>query len=436
MARLVPKSYKDKEGVTHVTSYHAEFYNRNRSPRRKRVSLGTRDEKTAELKMASLERDEALGVYDPWTDGTEEAVTYAEAKKRFVRRQKRLGRSDDTVHHYDVLLDRLADSLPPAIGMRDVKCRHIEAFLDGCDIGASSTKNYTRHFRTFFNWATKKGYIDRVPFTDDFREHVRSLRDDPLPSFYTYEQFERLCEEADKLHKTPYHKRYVNPSWVADAIRGLFIMGNRPKELETLAWRDVDLSSGYVRFRKTKTGKPRRVPIPKRLVRYFEEMAARRLAPDDPSELVFKTASGQPLTKNNRRNVGRRVKKLAKKLGMPEDIKALYGLRHGHATHHTMQGTPTRIVSGVMGHERLSTMDNYSHFIPEEGKKHQDRVFGEGQEECEECAKLRKETRKLKARIKQLKARAKELETESNVKAGTRSLENGVYLRSEEEAVS
>lgn len=48
----------------------------------------------------------------------------------------------------------------------------------------------------------------------------------------------------------------------------------------------------------------------------------------------------------------------------------------------------------------------------------------------------RKETRKLKARIKQLKARMKELETESNVRTDTRSLENGVYLRSEEEAVS
>ena len=406
MARLIRKTYKDKNGKRHQSNYQVEFYDDGRSPRRKRISLGTRDKAAAEHKKLDLERQYAMGLFDPWDAGPSDKPTVAKAVKLFIKRQKRLGRAEGTVTHYEALLTRLKDSLAPKFLLIDVKCRHVEAFLEGCDIGASSTKNYVRHFRAFFHWAVKTGYIDRVPFSDDFKEEIASLQDHPLPSHYSLEQFEELCRLADEQAASPTMKRYPNPSWVADVLRGLFLLGNRPKELETLQWQDLDLASGYVLFRRTKNRQQRRVYVPERLQSYLAGMEARRLTPTEPAELVFKTAYGHPLTKDSRHNVGRRVKSFARELGFSEDIKSLYGMRHGFATHHTMNGSPAAVVAGMLGHKRLAQLDAYSHYSPQAGAKWQEEAFGG------EAVDLEAENAYLKNENEQLKARVAELESE------------------------
>lgn len=403
MAKLIEKYYRDMDGERRQSTYQVEFYSDERSPRRKRVSTGTRDRRAAEHKRLELERRFAMGLFDPWDAGPSDKPTVAKAVKLFMKRQKRLGRGEDTISHYEALLNRLKGSLPPGFLLIDVRCEHVERFLDRCEINASSTKNYVRHFRTFFRWAVKKGYTNKVPFSDDFREQINSLADDPLPSHYTLEQFEQLCAAADEYAKKAHVTRYANPTWVGDALRGLFLMGNRPKELETLTWANVDLDHGYVHFRKTKNRSQRRVYIPKCLQAYLREMQARRLTPSDTAELVFKTATGEPLTKQNRRNLARAVRRLAKKLKLPEDIKALYGLRHGFCTHHTMNGTPTAIVSGMVGHKRLAQMDTYSHYSPTAGAKWQEEAFGgDGENLAAQNARLREENKRLQARIAEL----------------------------------
>lgn len=212
MAKLIEKHYMDKGGKRRLTNYQIEFYADERSPKRKRISSGTRDRSAAEHKKLDLERRYAMGLYDPWDAGPSDKPTLAKPVKLFIRRQKRLGRAEGTVTHYKELLRPLKDSLAPNFLFTDVKCRHVEAFLEGCDIGASSTKNYARHFRTFFNCAVKTGYIDTVPFSDDFKEEIASLRDDPLPSHYSLEEFEALCREADKQAASPTMKRYPDRS--------------------------------------------------------------------------------------------------------------------------------------------------------------------------------------------------------------------------------
>src|SRR5690606_37374818 len=159
MAKLREKHYTDAKGKRHRSNYQAEFYDASRHPKRKRVSLGTKNKVAAELKMHELERDYVLGVYDPWEDKPAESIPLSVAVGRFIKRQRRLGCAEDTVAYYESLLNRLVTALPVKLPVRDVRCEHIESFLDECEIGAESTKTYVRHFRTFFNWALEQGLI-------------------------------------------------------------------------------------------------------------------------------------------------------------------------------------------------------------------------------------------------------------------------------------
>src|SRR5690606_797639 len=163
---------------------------------------------------------------------------------------------------------------------------HVENFLDSCDLNATSARTYVRHLRAFFNWAHRNGHIQDVPLSGDLRERMNGQAADPLPSFYTLEQFQQLCEAADARAETAYYKRYANPYWIADFIRALFYLGARPKELAALEWQDVDLQTGYVRLRQTKNKTPRQVYVPSPMLAHFEAMAARRTS-SDPEERVF-----------------------------------------------------------------------------------------------------------------------------------------------------
>ena len=64
MAQLVPKYYTTKDGKKQLSVYQAEFYDRQRHPARKRISLGTKDKRGAILKLAILDTKYLAGLFD------------------------------------------------------------------------------------------------------------------------------------------------------------------------------------------------------------------------------------------------------------------------------------------------------------------------------------------------------------------------------------
>lgn len=94
-------------------------------------------------------------------------------------------------------------------------------------------------------------------------------------------------------------------------------------------------------------------------------------------------------------------------IGLPDDIKALYGFRHGFATHHTMSGTPLPVVSGMLGHKRLAQMDAYSHFSPDAAAKWQEEAFSETTRDD-----IRKENERFKEENEALRSENEALQAE------------------------
>ncbi|MEF2231073.1 MAG: tyrosine recombinase XerC [Pseudodesulfovibrio sp.] len=141
-------------------------------------------------------------------------------------------------------------------------------------------------------------------------------------------------------------------------VEVLYGSGLRISEALGLNLNDVD--SDVIRV-LGKGSKERIVPLSdmavKRLRRYMEQRHA--LLGDDYSEqaLFLGSRTGGRL---NRRQANRIVERLARLAGLPTNVHP-HMLRHSFATHLLEAGADLRSVQELLGHERLTTTQRYTH---------------------------------------------------------------------------
>jgi len=170
-----------------------------------------------------------------------------------------------------------------------------------------------------------------------------------------------------------------------DRLEALYVLavtaGLRVGELLGLKWEDVDLDTGVLRVRRTrsraktgptftapKNGKGRQLRLTRRAVEALkshkaaqntERLKAGSLWEGD--NLVFCTHAGRPLDFRNLAKAS--FKPLLKKAGLP-DIR-FHDLRHTCATLLLSRGHHPKLVQELLGHASVAmTLDRYSHVLP------------------------------------------------------------------------
>jgi integrase len=168
-------------------------------------------------------------------------------------------------------------------------------------------------------------------------------------------------------------------------LEALYILaitaGLRIGELLALKWEDVDLETGALRVRRTrsqaktgptftapKNGKGRSIILTRRAVEALKAhkaaQNAERLKLGDlweDNNLVFCTTAGKPLDFRNVATAS--FKPLLKKAGLP-DIR-FHDLRHTCATLLLSRGHHPKLVQELLGHASVAiTLDRYSHVLP------------------------------------------------------------------------
>ncbi len=138
----------------------------------------------------------------------------------------------------------------------------------------------------------------------------------------------------------------------------LYGAGLRVSEAFSLDIDDFDPASGFVRV-MGKGGKERLAPLGRtalsRLARYVGQRGA--LLGDAKERALFLGLRGGRL---DRRQAARIVQNLAGLAGLPQRISP-HTLRHSFATHMLEAGADLRSVQELLGHERLSTTQRYTH---------------------------------------------------------------------------
>lgn len=138
----------------------------------------------------------------------------------------------------------------------------------------------------------------------------------------------------------------------------LYGAGLRISEALNLDINDFDADSSVLRI-LGKGSKERLAPMGNSAVRRVNQYLDQRQAFDpEPSEqALFLGVRGGRL---NRRQANRILEKMADLAGLPQGISP-HTLRHSFATHMLESGADLRSVQELLGHERLSTTQRYTH---------------------------------------------------------------------------
>ncbi len=273
-------------------------------------------------------------------------LTVEELLDAWLQHSTKRSRKDDA--------QRIADHLQPALGdvpaarLRPDDCLDLYRSLREGGLSDATARHCLVILRTAWNRGLERGLVTGAnPASMALKQLGR-----PAPNrrlrYLTEEEFERLLEAVE-------HSR---AAWDL-AVVG-WHTGARFGELAALRWSDVDLGHGYLTFRDTKAGDPRRVPM-NVAVRRVLEAKPRGL----PEVLVWSTRSGRPyrdppmtLRRAMDRLFNREVEDRRQRV-------SFHTLRHSFISHLVMRGVPLPVIQSLTGHKTLEMLQRYTHLAPD-----------------------------------------------------------------------
>lgn len=269
------------------------------------------------------------------------------------RRYMKLERnySENTLDAYMSDLQKLLDYVgSEGLQILDVKLddlRNFVAALVDIGISARSQSRILSGVRTFYTFLILDGYIE-----DDPTELLEWPKiGEHLPEVLSVEEVDRLEQACDLSKWEGQRNRTI--------IEVLFSCGLRVSELINLRLSDLFLNEKFIRV-MGKGKKERLVPISesaiKELQYWFMDRNLMKIKPGE-EDFVFLNRRGGHLT---RMMIFTIVRRLAEAAGIEKTISP-HTLRHSFATALLEGGANLRAIQDMLGHERISTTQIYTH---------------------------------------------------------------------------
>lgn len=269
------------------------------------------------------------------------------------RRYMKLERnySENTLDAYMSDLQKLLDYVgSEGLHVLDVKLddlRNFVAALVDIGISARSQSRILSGVRTFYTFLILDGYIE-----DDPTELLEWPKiGEHLPEVLSVEEVDRLEQACDLSKWEGQRNRTI--------IEVLFSCGLRVSELINLRLSDLFLDEKFIRV-MGKGKKERLVPISESAVKelqyWFMDRNLMKIKPGE-EDFVFLNRRGGHLT---RMMIFTIVRRLAEAVGIEKTISP-HTLRHSFATALLEGGANLRAIQDMLGHERISTTQIYTH---------------------------------------------------------------------------
>jgi tyrosine recombinase XerC len=205
--------------------------------------------------------------------------------------------------------------------------------------------------KSFYKFLVMRKYIKKNPAL-----LIKSPKiPEKLPNFLTY-------SEIFKILEMPFDKK--NWQFLRDKaiLEVLYSTGIRVGELVNLKLDDINFVDEVIKVRG-KGKKERIVPIGKPALNCLIEYIEKR--PNKKEKFLFLNKYGKKLTE---RSVERLVKKYSKISGINKNVTP-HTIRHTFATHLLDRGADLRTVQELLGHERITTTQIYTHLTVEKLKE-------------------------------------------------------------------
>lgn len=268
--------------------------------------------------------------------------------------------SEHTVRNYAVDLEQFVTHLREEGALEEfpeatdhLAVRAWLARLDEQGVSKRTVARKLAALRSFYKFLAARGRVAESPVAT-----IRTPRvEKRLPSYLTLPQVEALLAAPDTGVFMGKRDQAI--------LELLYSAGLRSAELVALNDEDVDLAAATVRARG-KGKKERLNPVGRYAVRAVSAyLEAKRTHPDrlrfDPLALFLNNRGGRLTTRSVRRLLAR----YGAAAGLPREVTP-HTLRHSFATHLLSRGADLRVVQELLGHENLSTTQNYTHLSLDE----------------------------------------------------------------------
>ncbi|MDH4223188.1 MAG: tyrosine recombinase [candidate division Zixibacteria bacterium] len=260
--------------------------------------------------------------------------------------------------------------MPVSIQVKDVKKYLIYLSQKGYDHSSIERKLST--LKSFFRYLRKKQKATSNPALS-LKAPRRKKR---LPRVLSWLQMRELLEPS-------LYEKYRQGPRDRAILELLYNTGLRLAELSSLELKDIDFQNGEIKI-TGKGNKERIVPLGENAIKTLMEYLSSRSRVDSPGRheegFLFLNKYGEKL---GRRGVARVVKKYGSRIAENKKISP-HTLRHSFATHLLDEGAKLIAVKEMLGHEKLSTTQIYTHVSMDRLKK----VYKKAHPRAEEKSQL------------------------------------------------
>ena len=236
------------------------------------------------------------------------------------------------------------------LSLRDITLDHLQQFvaqLYDLGINPRSVGRIISGVKSFFNYLLLDGYIDSDP---------SELLETPkigmkLPTVLSLEEIEAILKIIDLSTREGQRNRAI--------IEVLYSCGLRISELIGLRFTDLFLDEGFIKV-EGKGSKQRLVPISHTAINEINKYLLYR------NELNVKKGSEDIVFLSNRGTAISRImvfhfiKQYAIDAGIKKTISP-HTFRHSFATHLLERGANIRAIQLMLGHEKITTTEIYTH---------------------------------------------------------------------------
>ena len=214
-------------------------------------------------------------------------------------------------------------------------------------INARSVARILSGVRSFFNFLILDGYIQNDP-TELLETPKIGLK---LPVVLSLQEIENIISIIDLSTKEGQRNRAI--------IEVLYSCGLRISELTNLKFSDLFLDDGFIRV-EGKGSKQRLVPISHTAIKEIGNYLIDRKLIDvkkGSEDIVFLSKRGTAIS---RIMVFHFIKQYADQAGIKKTISP-HTFRHSFATHLLEGGANIRAIQQMLGHEKITTTEIYTH---------------------------------------------------------------------------
>jgi integrase len=357
--------------------YHLQFYDSNRQPKQKRVSLGVTRKKDAKKLERRLVSAYAENLYDPWTDDfrnfrrkDRDRLDIRNALSRFLDSKKEQGRKARTIRNYRQSIERLIG----CIGNRQLEnltAAMLNEWIRAAEVSESTRHTRYRYAHAFLNWCVQNGSLTENPL----KREPTPKRSERLPKTMYAEDLEAICDEIRRDYRTKRKKGLCDDGeviWRERAFRFAFYTGLRGSELSRLQWKHIDRRRGLIYILEQKNGKEETIPLHGKAAAVLDDLkegAADSCVFGGPG-----THSGTRNIEAFRNNLSRAFRRYKKAAGIERPI-SLHSLRHGFCTALAEAGKSAATIKELARHASIETSMIYVKMSNEHLKKEMEDVF-------------------------------------------------------------